>query len=779
MTAPLGVDDLAERFAHPEGDVRPWVFWFLNDALDEQLIDHDLTRMAGAGIGTIVPHARIGLDPAVGYLTPRWWELLRHVARTCERLGLQIVLYDEASYPSGSANGAVVAENPEFAARCLARAEQIVEVAPGEVRYARPNLGRGLWDRRVATVVLDADGPRHVEPDAHGLVRLVRPGSHRVVAVFDVPSGGTIRGAHAFQDDGSPLAPAASDLMNPEAVAAFRRLTHDAYAEHLGPWFGTTVVGLFTDEPSVGGRDPRPDSFPWTPGLEQDLAELSGTPVDAVTERLALLWEPEGEAIRGLLAEAVSRRVAGVYYGAHRRWCDDHGLALTGHPHRADELRALDVFTWPGQDTIWRWVLPGSTALHGDQSVAPRGAGSARLVRAAARCVTEMLGAYGWALSLDEMKWIADWNAVRGITDFLLHAVFSSVRGNRAFESEPDVGRHNAWWPHLPVMLRYLARTTLLNRLLAETPGVAVVVADDAAPDADVVWFYEHQVPFAYVPVDDLDVDTSGPSAPRPAAGSVRFAAALVPAAAADHPLARRLAAAGVRVTTDPTTLGDLAPEWIGVRSGPRADLRVRAGSLAGMPAALVTNEGEATIVLDADGCDAFDAWTGSITRTDGPIELGRRASLWLLRSGSPAGTGPLPTVPPAATRWTPIALPTFEVTASTIPTPPTSVGDWTEQPDLETVAGSVTYAATLELTRRSALRLDLGDVGELAEVRLNGLPVAHLFWAPYRCRVEQAATRVGTNRLEVIVTNSSANRYEGAMRPSGLIGPVTVESAG
>ncbi len=215
--------------------------------------------------------------------------------RTCERLGLRIVLYDEASYPSGSANGAVVAENPEFAARCLVRAEQVVEVAPGEVRYARPSLGRGLWDRRIATVVLDAGGPQRVEPDAHGLVRLDRPGTHRVVAVFDVPSGGTIRGAHAFQDDGSPLAPAASDLMNPEAVAAFRRLTHDAYAEHLGPWFGTTVVGLFTDEPSVGGRDPRTDSFPWTPGLEDDLADLSGPAVEQSTDRLALLWEPDGD----------------------------------------------------------------------------------------------------------------------------------------------------------------------------------------------------------------------------------------------------------------------------------------------------------------------------------------------------------------------------------------------------------------------------------------------------------------------------------------------------
>ena len=771
-----GIGALAARFAEPGGDVRPWTFWFLNDALDERVIDADLTRMAEAGFGTVVPHARMGLDPAVGYLTPRWWELLRHVAATCERLGLRIVLYDEASYPSGSANGAVVAENAEFAARCLVRAEQIVDVRAGEVRYARPTLGRGLWDRRLVTVVLDADGPRAVPTDERGLVRLDAPGIHRVVSVFDSPSGGTIRGAHVHQDDGSPLAPAAADLMNPEAVAAFRRLTHDRYAEHLGPWFGSTVVGLFTDEPSVGGRGPRPDSFPWTPGLEDDVARVAGTGRDTALERLALLWEPEGTDVRSALSEAVSRRVADVYYGAHRQWCDEHGLALTGHPLRADEVRALDAFTWPGQDTIWRWVLPGDSALHGDQSVAPRDAGSARLLGGRDRSVTEIFGAYGWRLSLDEVKWLCDWSAVRGITDFLLHAVFSSVRGNRAFESEPDVGWHNAWWPHLPVVLRHLARMTLLNRALAETPGVAVLVTDDTAPAADVVRLYQLQVPFAYVPADELDVDLTDPAHPRLVAGPVEFAAVLVPHASAAHPSARLLAASGVRVTTDPASLGHLAPDWLSVRTGRRDDLRVRPGTLGTLTGALVTNEGEDPIVLDAPGVDVWDPWTGTISRSDGSVDLGRRTSLWLVRPAVPGRRPPAASRPDAA--WREVALSTFEVTSTTLPVVPTALGDWCRQPGLETAAGSASYSASFELPRPCDLRIDLGSVGELAEVRLNGRPVAHLFWAPYECRVDASLSRAGTNRLEVVVTNSSANHWEGALRPSGLIGPVRVESA-
>ena len=51
--------------------------------------------------------------------------------------------------------------------------------------------------------------------------------------------------------------------------------------------------------------------------------------------------------------------------------------------------------------------------------------------------------------------------------------------------------------------------------------------------------------------------------------------------------------------------------------------------------------------------------------------------------------------------------------------------------------------------------------------------------WAPYVVRVPAAIWRAGANRLEVAVTNSAANRYEGAMRPSGLLGPVTLRRHG
>src|SRR5690606_25161719 len=92
------------------------------------------------GLGGFIPHARIGLSPRVGYLTDEYFRLLRLCVEEAARLGMKVVLYDEGSYPSGSAEGRVVAENPDHAARCLICVQrEVVGPAKG---YWRPNSGR-------------------------------------------------------------------------------------------------------------------------------------------------------------------------------------------------------------------------------------------------------------------------------------------------------------------------------------------------------------------------------------------------------------------------------------------------------------------------------------------------------------------------------------------------------------------------------------------------------------------------------------------------------------
>lgn len=68
---------------------------------------------------------------------------------------------------------------------------------------------------------------------------------------------------------------------------------------------------------------------------------------------------------------------------------------------------------------------------------------------------------------------------------------------------------------------------------------------------------------------------------------------------------------------------------------------------------------------------------------------------------------------------------------------------------------------------------LDLGEVHDFAEVFCNGKSCGVRLWGPFRFELP---LKPGLNRLRVAVTNSIANRMEGASLPSGMLGPVVLE---
>ena len=64
-----------------------------------------------------------------------------------------------------------------------------------------------------------------------------------------------------------------------------------------------------------------------------------------------------------------------------------------------------------------------------------------------------------------------------------------------------------------------------------------------------------------------------------------------------------------------------------------------------------------------------------------------------------------------------------------------------------------------------TVVALDLGQVGNIAEVELNGQPVGVAGMAPHRLDVTHAA-RVGKNKLVVQVTNTLINYVTGLQAP-------------
>ncbi|WP_230983862.1 glycosyl hydrolase [Caulobacter rhizosphaerae] len=118
-------------------------------------------------------------------------------------------------------------------------------------------------------------------------------------------------------------------------------------------------------------------------------------------------------------------------------------------------------------------------------------------------------------------------------------------------------------------------------------------------------------------------------------------------------------------------------------------------------------------------------------------------------------------------------------------------------QPGVRYFSGVSTYRKTIEAPRSyrpgAPVLLDLGTVGDVAEVWINGQRAGVAWQAPYRVNLD-GLLRPGRNRLEVRVANLWVNRLIGdaqpgaapiayaatpaytadaPLRPSGLIGPV------
>ncbi len=94
--------------------------------------------------------------------------------------------------------------------------------------------------------------------------------------------------------------------------------------------------------------------------------------------------------------------------------------------------------------------------------------------------------------------------------------------------------------------------------------------------------------------------------------------------------------------------------------------------------------------------------------------------------------------------------------------------GSWTNQSDedIKYFSGTATYSKQISVTAAQKgagkrLYLDLGDVENLARVRLNGKDLGVLWKAPYVVDIT-AASVAGPNRLELEVTNTWVNRLAG-----------------
>ncbi len=750
---------LQQAFLHPDDEFSPLPFWFWNDTLTNAELTRQIEDFHAHGVAGFVIHPRKGLPLSIPYMGEAYLAFVRHAVEEAARLHMRVVLYDEGMYPSGAAHGMVVAENAAWASRCLwmARHDAPVPAAEDIVAVCAAHVAQG----RVSGVT-----PVSLREGVYPL-----PGDGRTLLAFrEGFSGGTIRGIHENEDDGESHAPRSADLLNPEAVQAFIRLTHERYYAALAPHFGRTIIAMFTDEPDIVGRNARKGAIAWTRGFLAEFGDAADLP--------ALFLDAEnGEAVRRRYRRAVNGRMLRTYYRPLADWCGAHGVSLTGHPAKGWDIGLLAPFQLPAQDLVWRYIAPGR-GITGEESVMGRCSADAARHHGRRRNGNECFGCCGpevsqWAMKAADMKWMMDYLFVRGVNQLYPHAFYYSTRDGRGDERPPDVGPNNTWWPEYAAVAAYMRRLSWLMTDSVDQSRVAVLCEEDRMPWQCCIPLYEGQVGFHYLPLDLLPrcrVDDGALSI-----GQARYTHVIAEASLPEDAALAAFRAQGGQVLRGAE--GDLPRDAVIMPAAP--DLRTAHVVKGGVHFLLLVNEGEGCIDgrlrPPVDGAAQWwDAWTGRMWDAhpwEGayPLHLAPRESLILaIDEFRPALAEVEPACLPDAV---PLAVSCWRLTRADGETAILMADTdgrcpgWETLPGWETWSGWVAYEADVTIDPAHP-RIDLGEVYEMVRVYANGQHIGTRLWGPYVFDLPAGAVH-----LRVEVANTPAGRMDGAVLPSGLLG--------
>ncbi|MGC9317321.1 MAG: glycosyl hydrolase, partial [Armatimonadota bacterium] len=438
---------LEKQWISPSAIYRGAPFWSWNSELGPDRLQREIESMHGAGMGGAFMHSRYGLKTP--YLSERWFECVSACVEKAQELDMKAYMYDEDRWPSGPAGGLVTRENPQFRLKYLSASFDDTDPATDKVHAV---FDVQLDDRgRLVSYEMIAGPGEVMSADEVTAERplFFCPG-------FQEPSGWT--------NDGGYL-----DTLDPEAVAEFLRVTHEAYAERYGDVMGEIIPAVFTDEPSYGAQihgtvDGR-HRIPWTCVLADEFERRRGYSLrDRLPEVVLPLADGEFSKVRHDYFRTITELFVEAFSEQVGQWCGEHDIALTGHmlaeQTLASQRQAIgaamphyEFMQWPGIDLLRDQC---------DELLTAKQCTSVADQLGAERVLTELYGCTGWDWRLEGHKFIGDWQWVCGINFRCPHLTHYSLAGGAKRDYPASIRDHSPWWPYYDTVEDYFARLSVM-----------------------------------------------------------------------------------------------------------------------------------------------------------------------------------------------------------------------------------------------------------------------------------------------------------------------------
>lgn len=490
--------------------------------------------------------------PHEHFCEQEWWDDMDVVLSEAEKRGMKVWILDDKHFPTGYANGEIVARHPDK------RKWHLIEEHLDVVGPARDNALLIRTEPSEEEILLGVFAYPLMEKGDRIAGKGIDLTSHvRGRYVFwDIPEG-VYRVFYLYKSRRGANYPKYIHMIDPDSVRVLIDAVYEPHYSHYARYFGNTIAGFFSDEPSLGNKQLGKGctmygmydqqlglpgiALPWTDEVLAIMEKELGT---ACLSLLPALWYrmDEGKpAVRVAYMNAITHLWEINFSWQIGDWCRAHGVEYIGHiiedmnAHArlgcsaGHYFRALSGQNMAGIDVVLHQIMPGM-AHYDHAAVCPGGHADSVffdyvLARLAAslshftprmrdRAMCEVFGAYGWAEHVPMMKYLMDHMLVRGINRFVPHAFspkfpdpdspphFWADGMNPQFEAFSRLMRYTNRCVHLMEGMREKVSAAILYHAEAEWAGEGAMFTQCVARE-----LYDSQLNYDILPIDCLMAD--------------------------------------------------------------------------------------------------------------------------------------------------------------------------------------------------------------------------------------------------------------------------------
>lgn len=342
-----------EDFMNPPSCYRGAPFWAWNCSIKKETLKKQIEYMKDMGMGGFIIHSRTGLETE--YMGEEFLEDVVYCNELAKEKGLLCWLYDEDRYSSGYGGGYVTRE---FRFR-----ERYMVFFPIKLEGFLPD--KDTFEREMDT-----------QPKGYLIETYSVTLKNGCLNQFMRRGGKEEEGFwYAYLRVGDKNSwynnEAYVDVLNKEAIDKFISVAYEKYRKTLGKDFGGSIPAIFTDEPMfvqkthLGSAEDRYEVIlPFTDDfLETFIISFGYDLLDFLPELVWNLPQEKVSLARYHYHNHITDRFVEAYAKNIGQWCEEQGIALTGHLKGEENLRTQTVNVGEVMRSLRYFQIPGIDVL--------------------------------------------------------------------------------------------------------------------------------------------------------------------------------------------------------------------------------------------------------------------------------------------------------------------------------------------------------------------------------------------------------------------------------